>query len=278
MPAWRQRQLKLVENKQDLVVSSAVSRMNKILKKAVDQIWENYERGGNFIQPNLNDMFDASEEFYKNVLAIAIQCSKSTKSMQRSTTKHLARLPYGLPRNLKGLEQLFRDKRYWPKVMKRSKLLTERLRKSYLLKLKKRFDKVIPKVLSNEMTPNEAKAEMLDGWRATKDRVETIYRTETTNYFARTQVAFFENDEDIIGYLFDSIRDSGTTEICRKRHGLVYRPGTKELRENMPALHYKCRSHLIPLANTPENRKLLNDPSRDPRNRSVPPLPKGWRN
>lgn len=34
---------------------------------------------------------------------------------------------------------------------------------------------------------------------------------------------------------------------------------------------------LFLIANTSDNRKLLKDPSRDPKNRAVPPLPPGWR-
>jgi len=276
MGKWRKRQVEMVERRQARVIRSAVNQMEEARKKAVEQIWTTYEKTGAFVQPGLNDMFSASDDFYRDVLETAYSCTQSTKNMQKGK-KNLAKVPWGLPKNLKNLEQLFRDKRYWPKVMKRSKILTESLRKQYLQKLRKKFAQVVPKILDGEINPGEAKKQMMETWNSSKPRVETIFRTETTNYFSKTQVAFFDSDDDIIGFMFDAVKDTGTTGICKARHGLVYRPGTKALQDNTPALHYNCRSHLIPLANIPENRKLLSDPSRDPKNRSVPPLPPGWR-
>ena len=275
-PKWRKRQIEMVERRQNIVIRSAVSQMEKSMRRAIDLIWDGYEKTGHYFQPSLNDMFIASEDFYSNVVKSAYLTTQVTKNMQ-SGKKNLAKLPVGLPRRLKGMEQLFRDKRYWPMIMKRSKLVTERLRKQYLAKLNKKFQEILPKIQSGEITPSEAKKEMITAWDTSKSRVETIFRTETTNYFSKTQVAFFDGDKDIIGFMFDAIKDTGTTEICKKRHGLVYRPGTKELQDNTPALHFNCRSHLIPLANIPENRKLLDDPTRNPKNRAVPPLPPGWR-
>jgi SPP1 gp7 family putative phage head morphogenesis protein len=147
----------------------------------------------------------------------------------------------------------------------------------YLRKLGKKFQSILPKLDTNEMTPQEAKTELLEAWDASKSRVELIFRTETTTYFGKTQVAFFNGEPDIIGFLFDSIRDRSRTAWCKTRHGLVYRPNTKLLTENTPSCHWNCRSHLIPLADTPENRKMLEDPNRDPELKKVEPLPPGWR-
>ena len=121
-----------------------------------------------------------------------------------------------------------------------------------------------------------AKKRMMSTFDATKSRVETIFRTETTTYFDQTQVRYFQSDPEIIGFLFDALLDSATTKICRSRHGLVYRPKTQELREVTGACHYNCRKHLIALANTEYNRKLLADPNRDPSKRKVAPLLPGW--
>lgn len=244
------------------------------MKKAVDHIFEHAEQFDRYSEPQLNEMFAITDHFYRSVVEQAFYASQDEKKSQRGK-KRLAKEP---PKNsLKVLAQVFEDKREWPKMMRRSKKLTERLRKDYLQKLKRKFKEVMPRVNSGEISPDEAKSQMMDTWHASKARVETIFRTETTNYFAQTQVKFFEEDDEIIGFLFDSIRDTSRTEICRSRHGLVYKPNTAELHENTPALHYNCRSHLIALANTPENRKMVNDPSRDPANKKVEPLPPGWR-
>jgi len=161
--------------------------------------------------------------------------------------------------------------------MKRNKAIVDRVRKAYLAKLQRKFRAIVPRLDANAITPAEAKKEMMSAWEASKSRVELIFRTETSTYFGKTQVNFFNSDPQIIGFLFDSVRDAARTEICRSRHGLIFRPRTKLLEQNTPACHYNCRSHLIPLANTPYNRKLLDDPSRDPANHKLAPLPHGWR-
>jgi SPP1 gp7 family putative phage head morphogenesis protein len=164
--------------------------------------------------------------------------------------------------------------------MKRSRALSERMKKQYLQKLKRKFNKIVPMLTRGEISPADAKKEMMNVWGASKSRVETIFRTETTNYFGKVQVNFFQDDDEIIGFLFDSNIDSSITDICRSRHGMIFtkeHTGKNSLAYNTPALHYNCRSHLIPLANTPENRKLLEDVSRDPSKHKLAELPDDWR-
>jgi SPP1 gp7 family putative phage head morphogenesis protein len=255
------------------VISSVVDKMEQVMREAVDYILSNYDGTDRFPEPSLHRMYDVSAEFYRSVVGEAYHaCGEDKKGKKR-----LAKIPLGLPRTLKGMEKVFRDKRYWPKIMKRSDLITDRLRRQYLEKLRKKFEEIVPQMRNGEITPKDAKAELMKSWGASKARVESIFRTETTTYFEKSQVAFFSDDDEIIGFLFDSLKDSGSTKICSSRHGLVYKPGTKLLADNTPALHYGCRSHLIALANTPANRKMVNDPSRDPSKRSVAPLPKNWR-
>ena len=277
LPSWRKKQINEKYARKDKTIHFAVSRIEAVMKKAVDEIMDGYERTGEFHPPTLNAMFAVSDEFYRKVVEQGFYASEDEKSMQRGRKRLAKPGPIGIPRTMRDLEKFFRDKNAWPKVLKRSKLLTERLRKQYIQKLRKRFEKLGPMLKSGEITPMEAKSQMMDSWRTSKSRVETIFRTETTNYFGKTQVSFFEGDPEIIGFLFDSIRDVSRTDICRTRHGLIYRPGSKLLRENTPALHYNCRSHLIALANTPHNRKMVEDPDRNPEGRAVAPLPPGWR-
>lgn len=276
LPPWRKKQINAKYRRKSSVVNRTVQDMERVIRTAVDNILSHYEKTGHYAEPTLNEMFNVSEEFYRRVITQAFHASKEEKQSSKGK-KRMAKGPVGIPKSLKDLEQVFRDHRKWPAIMKRSKALTDRLRNSYLEKLRKKFKELVPKLESGELTPKEVKDQMMDRWYASKSRVETIFRTETTNYFGKTQVAFFEGDDEIIGFMFDSVKDQSRTNVCRSRHGLIYRPGTKMLRDNIPALHWNCRSHLIALANTEYNRKMLDDPDRDPAKKKVAPLPSGWR-
>jgi SPP1 gp7 family putative phage head morphogenesis protein len=281
-PHWRQKLIDQKYSKQDKVIAEHVKRMESVMAEAVDYILEHYQKSGRFVLPSLNAMDGVSESFYRDVVTQGVHSAQDEKKgidkhESVEEVKHLSRLPIGVPKSLKGLEKLFRDKRYWPLIMKRSKMLTDRVRKVYLRKLQVKFKQILPMLDTNQMLPKEARGQLMEAWQATKPRVELIFRTETSTYFGKTQTAFFNGDKDIIGFLFDSIRDRASTIWCRDRHGLVYRPGTKELHDNTPAIHWSCRSCLIPLADTPTNRKLLEDASRNPAHRHVTPLPAGWR-
>lgn len=280
LPDWRKRLIREKYRRKDRVIQDAVSRMERAMLVELDASVDRFINTGHYFPPTLNVMFSVSENFYRSVITAAFHSAQDEKHAQtekRRVRMARAKGPVGIPRTFRELEKVFRDRRYWPKIMKRSEILTERLRKQYLAKLKKKFDKLGPKLKDGEITPDEIRGSMRDTWHASKPRVETIFRTETTNYFGRTQVAFFKGDPEIIGFLFDSVRDTSRTEICRSRHGLVYRSDSKLLTENTPGLHWNCRSHLIALANTPHNRILVDDPQRDPSRRSVAPLPPGWR-
>lgn len=276
LPTWREKQIRSKFRRKDSVIRSAVVTMDFVMQKAAEGILRNYFTYGKFVEPSLHEMFAVSDQFYRDVVTEGFYAARDEK-VKVAGKKRMAKLPMGLPRTFRDLEKVFRDRRYWPKVMKRSKKLTERLRAQYLEKLRKKFDEISPALKSGEISPEEAKTHLKSAWKTSKSRVEMIFRTETTNYFGKTQTAFFNGDPEIIGFLFDSVRDTSRSEICKSRHGLVYLPGTKELTENTPALHPNCRSHLIALANTPENRKLVEDPQRDPSRHTVAPLPNGWK-
>lgn len=281
LPPWRKKHNRVIAKRKDTVINRAVSDMEQAMKKAVSTIIDHGVNTGTFHEPAMHEMFNVSEHFYRSVVDQAFRSSEDEKQAQKGKRRlAAANLPTGIPRTLRDLEHVFRDKRYWPKIMKRSIGLTESLRTSYLKKLRRKFNELIPELMAGRLSPDDAKRRMMSAWEASKPRVELIFRTETTKYFAKTQIAFFNNDPEIIGFLFDSIPDKDRTNICKSRHGLVYRPGTTGktgLDYNTPALHWNCRSHLIALANTPHNRKMVEDPQRDPRRKSVAPLPTRWR-
>lgn len=283
LPPWKHKLIDTQIKTKDMLVSRYTRHMEMVMKEAVNYIWEHYEKTGRYVVPSLHAMDRVSENFYRDVLTHAYDSSVSEKKAQHSNgetpnvgLRHLSRWPIGIPKSLRSLEKIFRDKRYWPMIMKRSQLITDRIRRLYLKKLQVRFDKIIPDLNAGTITPIEAKAKLSEAWAVTESRIEMIFRTESSTYFSKTQVAFFSGDKDIIGFLFDSIRDIARTPWCRSRHGLIYRPGTKELTDNIPPVHHNCRSHLIPLANTQHNREMLADPRRDPEKVKVVPLPAGW--
>lgn len=280
-PPWRKKHIRETFKRKDQVINRAVTDMESAMKKAVAAIVDHGLNTGTFHEPAMHEMFNVSERFYRSVIQSAFESCEAEKRAQKGK-RHLAagNLPTGIPKTLRELEKVFRNKQYWPKIMKRSIGLTESLRTSYLRKLRRKFNELLPEIMAGRVSPEEAKKRMMSAWEASKSRVETIFRTETTKYFGKTQVAFFNGDPEIIGFIFDSVPDRDRTDICKSRHGLIYRPGTTGktgLDYNTPALHWNCRSHLIALANTPYNRKLLSDPQRDPKRKSVTPLPTRWR-
>ncbi len=276
IPTWRRVQIREKFKRKDKVVQKFSRALESVMFDAIDYIMDHAGKTGQWHEPSLNAMYVVSENFYRDVIEEAFHSAKYEKEDQQGR-KRLARLPTGLPKNLHDLGQIFNDRKYWQKIMKRSKILTDRLKRQYLQKLKDQFKVLMPRISSGEFSPQDAKMVMKQVWHASKPRVETIFRTETTKYFAETQINYFSDDSDIIGFLFDSVRDSSRTEICRSRHGLVYKPGTKELTKNSPPCHYNCRSHLIALANTEYNRKLVSEQGRNPNSAKVVPLPRGWK-
>jgi SPP1 gp7 family putative phage head morphogenesis protein len=255
--------------------------MEAVMLDMCDAAIEEYVATGKYTKPPETDLYLAMEKYYKSIITNAFYSAQLAKhmqaeAMQSSKKKLAAKLPWGIPNKLGSLVKFFADKRQWTAVQKRAHKIVSGLRRTYFKKLDRKFNQIGPQLQNGEKSPEDVKKELRKSWKATKSRVENIFRTETTNYYNRVQVSYFDGDEDIIGFLFQATGDSSTTSICKARHGLVYRPGTEALMKNRPALHYNCRSELIPLANTPGNNKLLKDPRRDPSKRRVPPLPPGW--
>lgn len=262
-------------NRQEKIVQESVAEIQSILFRAADQLIDNVLEKGvdKFVAPSLRGLHQVMERFYRRAIREGWAMSEEELG---HPIKRMS-IPKGnVPKKIRGVEDLFNDNKYWKRITKRSTTIADRMQAAYLKKLRVRFNDVVPRLLAGEATPTQVKIEIREGWEVSKARTETIFRTETTKYFAQTQISFFSGNENIIGFLFDSVRDAARTSICRSRHGLVYRPNTQLLRINTPACHYNCRSHLIPLANIPSNRKMLEDPSRDPEKVSVVPLPPGW--
>lgn len=109
-------------------------------------------------------------------------------------------------------------------------------------------------------------------------RAEMISRTETTYAYNQGRVSSFKRSALVSHVRFLAISDSRTTDICRSRNGLVI--PIAEATPYRPPLHVRCRSvlsPLLPVAN-PAHQKMLNDPQRNPDNRTLIDLPNGWIN
>ena len=252
---------------------AAQKEMNAVLRGAVDDVYNSFVSTGKFKAPNLDAMDKIGENFYRRVVTAAVKSCQDQRPKKR-----LAKLPEGkLPDGPSALDKVLRNRRYWQSIMKRKRALIGKAKADYLERLEKQFRRVLPLLEKTDLSPRDAKKKIGEAWGSGRARTETIFRTESTRYFAKSQVAYFEDNSEIIGFLFDSVRDTSRTGWCLSRHGLVYLPGSELLATNTPPCHWNCRSHLIPLVNDAENRKMVQDPKRDPTKVKVVPLPPGWK-
>ena len=254
-----------------------MQEMDAVLRDAALLVAQEAIRSGRYVEPDLSALDPIAETFYKRVITEGWKSAQAEAKELPGPMKHrLAEMPKAGVKPLRFLVDLFSDKKTWGTILRRKQFLVDRLRRGYLRKLKQRFNEVVPRLLTGKASPEEVKSELAKTWEASRARVENIFRTETTKYFTETQLSYFNGEPGIIGYLFDSGRDSGRSGWCKSRHGLIYRPGTALLRENKPPCHWNCRSHLVPLVDTEHNRRMLEDPERDPEKRQVVPLPASW--
>lgn len=270
------RQLERRDTAQERILQDFLAQIDALMlgvgDAAVDQAISSNGQA-TLVVPDLTVLF---QRFYASVISKGLEIAEEEDPSPR--LRRLARAPKGnLPKNMKEIDDLFRDRKAMKRVFKRSQTLSRALRRAYLQRLKGRFAEIMPAILDGRIDPSDAKKYIRDAWGASRSRAQTIFRTESTKYFAEAQVSYYAKSSQIIGFLYDTIRDVSRTEICRSRHGLVYRPGTALLKKNTPPLHFNCRSHLVPLADTPGNRKMISDPARDPEKVKVAPLPRGWR-
>ena len=227
--------------RRDRVTAEFIRAFEAVMLSGLDWSWNHFETTGQVVMPPLHDLDKVTKAYYLDVVAQATKsCVEEKKIMQRSAVKHLMAAPPKLPRDF------FRNQRFWKRVFKRSERMSATLRRQYQKKLSKEFKKIIPALLNNEMTQTEAKKQVEKAFKTTSARVSTIFQTESTNYFAQAQVAYFEDDEGTIGFLFDSVKDTSRTSICASRHGLIYRPNTELLKKNTPA----CFTGFTPVLTT----------------------------
>lgn len=279
LPPAKARAVASAVREQDAITTRITNQIVGPMQHAAMEVLERLLAGEPFRDPNLHGIDRAMEHFLRLVVYRAIRHADEQQFAEsRTRTKRLGKYPKGRIPTIESLAELYNDTAAMNGMRTRNRLYTQRLKNAYLRKLRQYFGRLMPKLTIGAITPIEARSALERAVKATQPRVQTIFRTETTKYFAEAQRAFFDNEPGILGYLFDSVSDTARTDICRSRHGMVLPMGRKDLlKKNTPALHWNCRSHLIPLADTPQNRKMMEDPGRDPDRRSLAPLPPGWR-
>ncbi|MEM6838135.1 MAG: minor capsid protein [Cyanobacteria bacterium P01_C01_bin.120] len=114
--------------------------------------------------------------------------------------------------------------------------------------------------------------------KVSEARAKVIARTEITAAYNQGRQQSF-NESDLVDYIrFIAISDDRTTDICISRDGMLMPKSDVALvTANTPPLHYACRSTISPvMSRLSRFEEIVTDPQRDPQNRTLAPLLKGW--
>lgn len=131
------------------------------------------------------------------------------------------------------------------------------------------------KVLSRKELLDQVQANLQVG----KARAEMIARTELTNAYNSSRIQTALQSSIVTHFRFLAISDARTTPICRSRNGmLIAASDMSAIAANKPPLHVRCRSTVSPVMGTinPTHAEWVADPARQPGNRTLEPLSKGW--
>jgi SPP1 gp7 family putative phage head morphogenesis protein len=133
------------------------------------------------------------------------------------------------------------------------------------------------------LPPQKVQELIRETLNVSQSRAATISRTETTNAYSEARVETFKQSSlathcrllAIIDFYSDG--KPRTTDICITRNGMVF--PIENAPENTPSFHPNCRttiSVLLPKINL-AHAKMIVDPLLNWKNRTLAPLPKGWR-
>lgn len=195
-----------------------------------------------------------------------------------SAAQALLARPKG-PQTLKDLQKLYDAWRKGLWKPKRAASQGNKIREAYLGELQKWWKRRADDFLQGRtFNQNEVVAAARREVRRPLAEARTVVRTETTSYQNQSRRDRFDRLPGITHYLFLSIRDQRTTKWCQTRHGMVLEKNTKLLEENSPAVHWNCRSEIVPLdPDNPKHAQMIEDKSRRASNRKLEPLPKEFR-
>lgn len=226
-----------------------------------------------FLQFYMELMREVSERGLKNAMSEAPSAVATGPVMMAGK-----RAGNPFPSNLGELMHLWDVYRKTGKAPRRVKVLSERIRSSYLKKVQGIFEKHASAFQkSGEFDRHQALTEIQAASRAPYARAKMIVETETTHYYNQARRQVYDRSDDVTHYLFVAIRDQATTHWCRSRNGLVYKKGSAVLDRETPPIHWNCRSELLPLlAHNPRHLLLIQDKHLWRELRSPAPLPAGW--
>lgn len=127
------------------------------------------------------------------------------------------------------------------------------------------LDQLVQRTLAEGMRTGATLDESIKALRTvfpdfSKHRLETIARTESTAAYTQGRLAWFMRpDSRVVALQFSAILDNRTTLICRTRDGLILLLTDQRLSANLPPLHFRCRSLVIPITKSQWKRLLAGD-------------------
>jgi SPP1 gp7 family putative phage head morphogenesis protein len=220
------------------------------------------------------------EEFFsEHAFDVASQSFRSVGTLPKAK---LAKPPKGkIPKNLRDLMIEWDYWRKKGKVPPRQKKISEGVKKAYIKKVQTFWERNSDDFREGDRTKvfdqQKAREAIRKASQQSQARATMIVETETTYYYNQVRRKVYDQSNDITHYLFVAVRDRATTHWCATRQGIVFKKGDPLLEAETPPIHWNCRSEILPLTPlNPNHKRLIEDQSRQRRNRSPEPLPKGW--
>ena len=109
----------------------------------------------------------------------------------------------------------------------------------------KRINNTINNGIAKGLTNKEMVDKISNTTKLTKSQSDALVRTSITRSAAVAQTQVMESNESLIkGYRFSAVLDSRTSDICSAMDGREF---PIEDKTNLPPLHWRCRSTIIPI-------------------------------
>lgn len=268
-------------NKIDRLESHWNSKLRYLFKEFDKKVVDSLMASG-----KVPEHLDFVDFYFKHAMAVSEEAVKTAQAHPAKTSKaHLSSSPPPpkIPKSLGQLQDIWDDYWYWRrshrKYPRRIKVLANRVRSAYLKKCQSVWEKYSRDFRTGKVADQKTALKIIqqasDGVYA---RGKMIVETETTNYYNRVRRATYDQSPDITHYLFLAIRDNATTKWCSTRHRLVYPKDDPLTDKETPAIHWNCRSEMVPLSKyNPRHEKIIADKRKARRANSPEPLPLGWR-
>lgn len=251
------------------------NKFRAYLDKLEHRILESLMSGGKIPRD-----FDFNQIVVDHYFDSALEGARIASFDKYSESIRLAKKPK-IKSKFKSVKELFDQWEKWRKAGKipaRQKEIADGIKRKYLEKLQEVWDQYgEPFRAGKDFDTDKFKKAVKDATKVTESRARTIVQTETTSGFNQARKAIYDQSPDVTHYLFLAIRDAATTAWCSTRTGLVYKKGDPLTDKETPAIHWNCRSEMLPLSPlNPRHQKLIENDKLNRRNNTCEPLPKGW--